>query len=302
MGKKELKRAVVVDREAQMIGVYTLGEGKTYRGVPRGKVLKKTKIYAGDYVLGEVIDKNTFAIEEVEERKNLLIRPRVANVDRVIIVETLKMPEFNNYLLDNLLVVYEYFGVEPVVVFNKVDLLDEEERKELERWIQIYEEAGYDVLKVSAKTGEGIEKLTDYLEGFICILAGPSGVGKSSILSRLTGVELKTQEVSEKTERGRHTTTGVRLIPFGKNSFIGDTPGFSKVEATMFVKEREIRNYFREFLRYSCKYPDCTHTNEPGCEVKEALIRGEISCERYKSYLKILKVYLEEIRELCREE
>ncbi len=209
------------------------------------------------------------------------------------------MPEFNNYLLDNLLVVYEYFGVEPVIVFNKVDLLNEEEKKELDYWMNIYKEAGYDILKVSAKTGEGIDELVNYLEGFICILAGPSGVGKSSILSRLTGVELRTQEVSEKTERGRHTTTGVRLIPFGKNSFIGDTPGFSKVEATMFVKPKEIRNYFREFLSYTCKYPDCTHTNEPGCAVKEAVKRGEVSCERYKSYLKMLKVYLEEIKEIC---
>ncbi len=299
--KKNLKRAIVIDREAQLIGVYTLDDGKTYRGIPRGKVLKKTKIYAGDYVWGEVVDPNTFAIEEVEERKNLLIRPRVANVDRVIIVQTIKMPEFNNFLLDNLLVVYEYFGIEPVIVFNKIDLLNEEEKKELEYWTKIYEDAGYDVLKVSAQTGEGIDKLVDYLEGFICILAGPSGVGKSSILSRLTGVELRTGEVSAKTERGRHTTTGVRLIPFGKNSFIGDTPGFSKVEATMFVEPREVRNFFREFLRYQCKYPDCTHTNEPGCEVKEAIKRGEISCERYKSYLKILKVYLEEIKELCKD-
>lgn len=299
--KSNLKRAIVIDREAQLIEVYTLDDGKTYRGIPRGKVLMKTKIYAGDYVWGEVVDSNTFAIEEVEERKNLLIRPRVANVDRVIVVQTIKMPEFNNTLLDNLLVVYEYFGIEPVIVFNKIDLLDEEEKKELQYWTKIYEEAGYDVLQVSAQTGEGIDKLVDYLEGFICILAGPSGVGKSSILSRLTGVELKTGEVSAKTERGRHTTTGVRLIPFGKGSFIGDTPGFSKVEATMFVKPREVRNYFREFLRYECKYPDCTHTNEPGCEVKEALKRGEISCERYKSYLKILKVYLEEVKEFCKD-
>lgn len=301
MGKeKDLKRAIVIDREAQMIEVYTLDDKKTYRAIPRGKVLKKTKIYAGDYVWGEVVDKNTFAIEEVQERKNLLIRPRVANVDRIIVVQTLKMPEFNNYLLDNLLVVYEYFGVEPVIVFNKVDILDQEERKELDYWVNIYKNAGYDVLKVSAELSEGIDSLINYLEGFICILAGPSGVGKSSILSKLTGAQLRTQEVSEKTERGRHTTTGVRLIPFGKGSFIGDTPGFSKVEATMFIKWREVRKYFREFSVYQCKYPDCTHTNETECAVKEALKEGEISCERYKSYLKMIKVYLEDIKELCK--
>ena len=289
MKKIDLKRAIVIDREAQMIEVYTLDDKETYRGIPRGKVLKRTKIYAGDYVRGEIVDKNTFAIEEVEERKNLLIRPRVANVDRAIVVQTLKMPEFNNYLLDNLLVVYEYFGVESVILFNKIDILNERERKELDYWINIYKNAGYDVLKVSAKLSEGIDNLVNYLEGFICILAGPSGVGKSSILSKLTGTQLRTQEVSEKTERGRHTTTGVRLIPFGKGSFIGDTPGFSKVEATAFIKEREIRKYFREFLAYQCKYPDCTHINEPECAVKEAVKEGEISYERYKSYLKMIK-------------
>jgi len=123
------------------------------------------------------------------------------------------------------------------------------------------------------------------------------GVGKSSILSKLLGIKLETQEVSKKTGRGRHTTTGVRLYRFGKNSFIGDAPGFSKVDALHFMDKREVKNYFREFLRYTCKYPNCTHTNEPECGVKEAVKNGEISCERYKSYLKIIKAYVEGICE-----
>ena len=295
-----MRKGLVVDREAQMIGVYLFDEDKTYRGIPRKKVLKKTKIYAGDYVLGNVVDPQTFAIEDVEERKNLLVRPPVANVDRAIIVVAIKNPDFDNFLLDNLLVVYEHEGVDPVIVFNKIDTLEtEEELKALEKWSSIYTDAGYDVAKVSAKTGKGIDKIKDYVKGSICILAGPSGVGKSSILSALLGIELETREVSEKTGRGRHTTTGVRLFKFGENSFIGDAPGFSKVDALLFMDKKEVKDYFREFLRYSCKYPNCTHTNEPECGVKEAVKKGEISCERYKSYLKIIKAFVEDLEELC---
>ena len=292
-----MKKGLVVDREAQMIGVYLFDEDKVYRGIPRKKVIKKTKIYAGDYVLGNVIDQNTFAIEDVEERKNLLIRPPIANVDIAIVVVSIKNPDFDNFLLDNLLVVYDYLGINPIVVFNKIDALTEDEKDELLKWENIYRNAGYDVLKVSAETGEGIENLKEYLKGSICVLAGPSGVGKSSILSKLLGIKLETQEVSEKTGRGKHTTTGVRLYRFGKNSFIGDAPGFSKVDALHFMDKREVKNYFREFLRYTCKYPNCTHTNEPECGVKEAVKNGEISCERYKSYLKIIKAYVEGICE-----
>ena len=297
-----MKRGLVVDREAQLIGVYVFEEDRILRGIPRGKVKAKTRIYAGDYVRGKVVDENTFAIEEVEERKNVLIRPPIANVDRVICVMTIKDPDFDNYLLDSLLVVYDHVGCDPVIVFNKVDLLDEEGRSELERWRRIYSEAGYDVVLVSVRTGEGLEKVKDLVEGRICILAGPSGVGKSSILKELTGEELRTGEISEKTGRGRHTTTGVRLLPFGRGSFIGDTPGFSRVEALQFVRKRDIRNYFREFLRYECRFPDCTHTREPGCEVKEAVKRGEVSCERYKSYLKMIKEFIEGLKEICGEE
>ncbi|WP_457641101.1 ribosome small subunit-dependent GTPase A [Persephonella sp.] len=283
-----MKEGLVIDREAQMIGVYLFENKKVYRGIPRKKVLKKTKIYAGDYVYGNVVDTGTFAIEDVKERKNFLVRPPVANVDRVVVVTTLKKPEFDNFLLDSLLIVYEYFKTDPVIVFNKIDLLDDVEKKELERWINIYKDAGYDVSSVSAETGEGIDSLKDFLEGGISILAGASGVGKSSILSKLVGVNLEVREISEKTKRGRHTTTGVRLYMFQENSFVGDTPGFSSVDALYFMDKKDVKNYFREFLRYRCKFPNCTHTDEPECAVKEAVEKGEISKKRYNSYLKII--------------
>jgi len=299
---KKLKEGIITERAGQKLEVYLPEEKKTYRAIPLGKVRKKTKIYAGDRVRGRIIDSQTFAVEEVLERKNLLVRPPVANVDRVVIVETIEHPPFQHFLLDNLLVVYDYLGLDTVIVFNKIDLLSEGGKKKLQYWEDIYKSAGYDVLKVSARTGEGIDRLKDYLKGQVCILAGPSGVGKSSILSALTGLKLRTQEVSEKTERGRHTTTGVKLIPFGENSFVGDTPGFSKVEALQFMEEEEIRLHFPEFLRYNCKFSDCRHLNEEGCEVKEAVKRGEISCERYKSYLKMLHLYADWLKEYCGEE
>ncbi len=296
----EKRRGLVIEREAQLIGVFLFDENKKYRGIPRGKIKKKIKIYAGDYVLGEVVDNETFVIEEVEDRKNVLIRPPIANVDVALIVETIKQPDFNNFFLDNLLVVYERVGVEPVIIFNKIDLLDEEGKEDLEKWTRIYSDAGYEVIHVSAETGEGIEKIKEFVKGQICILSGPSGVGKSSILSKLTGLQLKIGEVSEKLKRGKHTTTGVKLIPFGENSWIGDAPGFSRVDALSFVRKNEIKNYFREFLRYTCKFPDCTHTKEPECGVKEAVKKGEISCERYKSYLKMIKVFIEDLNEMCK--
>lgn len=294
-----MKRGLVVDREAQMIGVYLFEQERIYRGIPRKKVIKKTKIYAGDFVLGNIVDPETFAIEQVEERKNFLVRPPVANVDKVLVVVTIKMPEFDSFLLDNLLVVYEHLQTDPVIIFNKIDLLEDKEIQKLKRWTDIYKNAGYDLLHVSAEKNIGVEKLKSYLEGSISVLAGPSGVGKSSILSKLIGVQLETRQVSEKTERGRHTTTGVRLFRFGKNSFIGDTPGFSSVDALYFVDKKDVRLYFREFLDYKCRFPNCTHTREPDCAVRQAVKNGEIACERYKNYLKIIQEDLSLLENLC---
>ncbi len=284
-----MKRAKVIHREAQLIEVLTQ-DGKKLRGIPLGKLRKREKVYAGDTVLGKE-DSGSFLIEKIEPRKNLLPRPPVANVDSALIVATLKEPEFNNFLLDNLLAVYEYFGVEPIIVFNKTDLLAAGDKKKLKSWIDIYKNAGYEVLKVSAKRKEGIEEVKRAIRGGTCILAGASGVGKSSLLKALTGNELKTAEVSKKTGRGRHTTTGVVLVPLGEDTFLGDTPGFSKVDATLFIDKRELPKFFRELSNFTCKYSDCTHTKEPGCGVKEALQKGLISSKRYESYLRLLNAY-----------
>jgi len=289
---------IVTERAGQKITVLIPQESKEYRGIPLGKVRKKEKIYAGDYVEGRVVDSHTFAIEKVKERKNLLVRPPIANVDRVVIVSTIQNPPFQNYLLDNLLVVYDFLGLETLIVFNKVDALDEAGKEELKKWEDIYKNAGYKIFHTSAQTGEGIEELKNELSEGITIFAGASGVGKSSLISKITGVELKVGEVSSKTERGKHTTREVRLIPF-RNGFIGDAPGFSRVEALNFMEKEEVRNHFPEFLRYECKFSDCMHLNEDGCQVREALKKGEISCERFKSYLKMIHEHVDWLNEVC---
>ena len=277
---------IVVKREAQRIDV--LSEGKVLRGIPRGKVRTSERIYAGDIVTGYTEGYGIFVIEDVKERKNLLIRPPVANVDCVIIVSTLREPEFNNFMLDNLLVVYEKEGVGIYIVFNKVDLLDKEGKKELKRWINIYKNVGYKVLAVSVITGEGLEEFSNIFEPGIYVFAGPSGTGKSSLISAISGVDLRKGEVSRKTGRGKHTTTGVNLLMLEGNVFVADTPGFSKVDALKFIDRENIKDYFREFHNYTCKFKDCLHVKEEGCGVKEAVSKGEISAERYKSYLRII--------------
>lgn len=290
--------ALVIERTAQMIRILT-ERGELLRGIPRGKVIRKTRIYAGDRVEGERVDRGNFAIEKVRERKNLLIRPPIANADRAVCVVTMREPEFDNYLLDCLLLVYDHAGAEPLILFNKIDLLGDEDLNDLERWEGIYSGAGYETLRTSSKTGEGVEELKERIKGGISFLAGASGTGKSSILRILTGAELKTGEVSKKLGRGRHTTTGVRLFPIGEDTFIADTPGFSKVSPLEFVKRRDIALYFREFRDQVCRYPDCTHTTEPECGVKEAVLEGSISCERYRSYLRMVGASLEVLREMC---
>ncbi len=282
-----MERGLVVRREAQNIEVYIPERNVLLRGIPKGKLKEREKIFAGDRVEGEIEEGDIFLIERVEERKNLLIRPPVANADGVIVVTSLKEPEFNNFLLDNLLAVYECEGVEIYIVFNKIDLLNEEEFRELERWKSIYEGAGYEVYTVSAEKGINIEMLKERIKDGIYIFAGASGTGKSSILSAITGIELKKGEVSKKTGRGRHTTTGVSLIKIGENTYVGDTPGFSKVYANTLIDRNKLKDCFREFKNYRCKFGDCMHITEKDCGVKKAVEKGEIARERYESYLKM---------------
>jgi ribosome biogenesis GTPase len=284
-----MKEFLVIYRSANSSKIIDLNSGSIYFGVLRGK-LKKEKVFAGDFVEGEIRGEK-FIIERILKRKNVLTRPPLANVDTVFIVMSLRNPNFDTFLLDNFLSVYEHIGIEPVIVINKIDLAKEKSfLKNIENLYQ--KELGYKTVFVSKNSN--LKELKELINGKITILAGASGVGKSTLLSLLSGAKIKTAQVNQKSKKGIHTTTDITLYNFN-SSFIADTPGFSKVIATYFIDKKDIRLYFREFLKYRCRFLNCTHTNEPECKVKEAVKKGEINKGRFKNYLKIMKYFCRDI-------
>ncbi len=242
----------------------------------RGSITEN--VYVGDRVLISVSDAT---IEELLPRRTLLYRPVVANADYVLIVFSAKEPTLSYILLDRILVTAEEKGVAPIICINKCDLADVD--------LSRYDAAGYMRLFVSANTGDGMDELADVLRGKVTVLAGPSGVGKSSIASRLTGERLRVSGVSRAANRGRHTTRHSEFfeLPFG--GVLIDSPGFGAMDLS-YIERTELRHYYPEFQRIAqCRFSDCVHVNEPGCEVRNAVGSGVISGERYGTYLKILE-------------
>ena len=217
-------------------------------------------------------------------RKNSLIRPAVANVDQAFVIFAMEDPKPNFMLLDRFLIMMEQAGIPAIICFNKKDLASEKETQEL---YQTYQNCGYQVLLTSALKEEGIEEIHQILKGKTTVVAGPSGVGKSSLTNLLQpGVQMETGEISRKLKRGRHTTRHSQVIPVGENTFLMDTPGFSSLYLTD-MEEQELKDYFPEFRKYEgqCRFQGCRHIHEPGCAVKEALDNYEISSLRYEDYL-----------------
>jgi len=227
-------------------------------------------------------------VEKVLPRKNALIRPSIANVDQALLVFALALPKPDLNLLDRLIIQVLAAGIRPWLVLTKKDrwLGDETEAKV---W-QAYSELGYLLAMVSNKTGEGIEAVRSALAGKITVLAGPSGVGKSSLLNALApGVELRTGDVSEKSKRGRHTTRHTELFPCA-GGLLADTPGFSALDLPK-MKREELAFFFPEMaaLHGLCRFKSCLHDKEPDCAVKSAVERGEIHASRYKHYQAFLQ-------------
>ena len=255
---------------------------------------KKLKPFVGDNVEITVLDeeKKKGNMEEILERKNFLIRPAVANVDQTLVIFAAAKPDPNLNLLDRFLIMMEQKDVPVILVFNKTDVA---EPSKLEEYAKIYENCGYQVLRVSALEEEGISEIKDVLKGKTSTVAGPSGVGKSSIINLLqSDIHMETGNISEKIERGKHTTRHSELIAIAEDTYIFDTPGFSSLYVTDMEKE-ELKSYFPEFAPYEdeCKFLGCVHVNEPVCGVKEALKEGKISQSRYDNY----KLLYEELKE-----
>ena len=270
--------------------------GQVYECKAKGAFRKqKIKPLVGDMVRIAVLDEAEHLgnVEEILPRKNELIRPAVANIDMALDIFAAAKPEPNFNLLDRFLCMMEFQNVPVTICFNKTDLVDEEK---IEEYRKIYEPAGYRLMSTCTRTGEGVDAVKALLHGKTTTVAGPSGVGKSSLINALqSDVQMQTGVISDKIDRGKHTTRHSEIVPVMEDSYIMDTPGFSSMDVPGFEKE-DLWTCFPEFREYEpyCKFQGCSHINEPDCGVKEALAEGKISSVRYENY----KLLYEELKNM----
>lgn len=302
--------ATVVKNAGSHYMLSALPEWNLFPAVLRGKVRLESQtatnpVAIGDRVRysleGEADEQNPAIITEVLPRSNYVIRRSTnlsrqahiigANIDLAVIAVSLYFPQIKLPFLDRILVTCEVYNVTPVIVLNKVDLYRSEVPEETDNFLKIYRGAGYRVIETSAKTGEGIDTLRELCNDKVCLISGESGVGKSSIIKALdSSLNPKISKISHVHLQGKHTTSLYEMYPLASGGFIIDSPGlrgFGLVD----LGKTEIALYFPEMLAAAkgCRFTPCTHTHEPGCAVKEAVDRGEISAERYNSYLGMLE-------------
>ena len=304
--------ATVVKHTGSHYLLSQLPEWKLFPAVLRGKIRLKGSSATNPVAVGDIVTyetevpqeeisaENPAVITAVKPRRNYIIRKSTnlsrqshiiaANLDCAFIIATIDFPEIKLPFLDRILVTCEVYNVPVTIVLNKVDLYRESHKEMLEAFHEIYEGAGYPVMEVSALTGEGVDELREACKGHVSLFSGVSGVGKSSLIKALDpSLDPRVGEISEAHVQGKHTTTFYEMYALSSGGFIVDTPGlrgFGLVD----LKKEEIALYFPEMLKASedCRFTPCTHTHEPGCAVKEAVENGEISYERYSSYLGML--------------
>ena len=254
-------------------------------------IFRKNKItpLVGDFVKISVVDEDNKkgVVEEIQERKTELVRPPIANVNKALIVFAVKNPTPHLSLLDRFIVLAERENLEIVIILTKIDLDDD---NTFEKIKNIYEPCGYKVIGVSNLENKNIDKVKEELKDNTVVFAGPSGVGKSSLLNQIdSNFKLKTGDVSDKIKRGKHTTRNAELFELKFGGMVADTPGFSSLTLDD-IEDIDLKDYFIEFEDYDdCKFGSrCIHQNEPNCAVKEAVENGEIPKERYESYIQLL--------------
>lgn len=271
------------------------------KGNFRLKGIRSTNpVAVGDRVSILTNAEGTAFITEIEDRRNYIIRKSqnlskqshilAANVDQALLIVTVNRPQTSTTFIDRFLASAEAYGVPVILLFNKTDLLDADERHFQEAMVNLYETVGYQCLQASAVTGDGLEELPTLLAGKITLLSGNSGVGKSTLINRLVpGSNLRTAEISDAWGTGMHTTTFSEMIALAESGYLIDTPGI-KGFGTFDMEREELTSYFKEIFKFSkdCRFSDCTHTHEPGCAVLQALNDHYIAQSRYQSYLSML--------------
>jgi len=261
---------------------YVKASGNVYECKARG-VFRKQKItpMIGDKVEIE-LDAGKGSIVDILPRSSFLVRPPVANIDTMMLVVAAASPEPNLFLIDKMLVNAEINNIQPAICINKTDIA---QRADIE---EIYSKAGYKVFSVSAQKEHGTDELFEFIKGKTTAFAGLSGVGKSSLLSLITPDELETGTVSEKIQRGKHTTRHVELFELEDEGFVLDTPGFSSLEVEG-IKAEDLWQYFPEMAQSQnrCRFRGCSHINEPDCFVKDMIENGELAQSRYDSYCQL---------------
>lgn len=270
------------------------------RGKLRLKGIRSTSpVVVGDVVRCEPDEQGSYLISAIEPRRNYIIRRAsnlskeshiiAANIDQALLVVTLFSPETAVEFIDRFLVTCEAYKVPVTILLAKIDLARTEPGL-VERFHMIYESAGYNIIEVSATEGEGVEQVRELLRGRTTLLSGNSGVGKSTLVQAVEpGLDIRTGEISQSHNKGKHTTTFSTMYPLSEGGFIIDTPGI-KGFGLIDIEEAELAHYFPEMMRFlpDCRFYNCSHTHEPHCAVMEAVERGEIAYSRYESYLKIM--------------
>ena len=262
-------------------------ENQIYEAYARGKFKNEEKTpLVGDKVEIQITDEssNSAIIEQILPRKNEIKRPKMANIEQIIFIVSTKNPKPDLLMLDKQLAYVEKLRIEPIIIINKIDLQDT--YKEIQ---ELYGNIGYKTIVTSAKQGLGIDDVREILKNKISVFSGNSGVGKSSIINAIFGID-KTQEgeISQKNKKGKNTTTDTKLYELEENTYVADTPGFSSFEINE-IESTELEKYFREFVQEleNCEFVGCTHIKEKVCGIKQAVEGRRISQQRYERFCKI---------------
>ena len=265
-----------------------LNEENIYECKLRGTL--KVKNNKMNCIIGDIVefDEKEKVIEKIEKRKNFLYRPLIANIDFIGILFAIKSPNFDFINFQKMLLNANSQNIPVILILSKIDLVSEEELEEfLNKFRKIFRDT-ISVFPISTQTNTGLIKLKQYINEKSVVISGPSGAGKSTLINTLIGKEiLTTNDISEKTKKGRHTTIESRFFMPASHSYIIDTPGFSTLDFPKLEEKKELEKLFPEFLEFipDCKFRDCIHVNEPNCEIKENVENGNISKERYDFYL-----------------